>query len=346
MKNRQENLGEVVLYKTEDGKAALDVRLDGDTVWLSQKQMSELFDKNVRTVSEHLRNIFREGELKKSSVIRNFRITASDGKTYDTQLHNLDVIISVGYRVKSKRGTQFRIWATQTLKDHLVRGYTLNERRLRERGIEMEQAVQLLSRTLTRHELVTEEGRGVLDVITRYAKSWLLLKEYDDNTLSVPERRRPARVAIDYARARENINMLKARLVEKGEASSLFGQERTEQLVGILGAIEQTFDGDPLYPSIEEKAAHLLYFVIKDHPFADGNKRIGSFLFILFLRENGYLEDANGVPKINDNALVALALLTAESEPRNKELMIRLIMNLIATNATDSVDLIREDRSR
>jgi prophage maintenance system killer protein len=330
MNNRRNDLGEVVLYKTEDGKAALDVTLEGDTVWLSQKQMGELFDKNVRTVSEHLRNIFKEGELKKSSVIRNFRITAADGKTYDTQLYNLDVIISVGYRVKSKRGTQFRIWATQTLKDHLVRGYTLNERRLRERGIEMEQAAQLLSRTLTRHELVTEEGRGVLDVITRYAKSWLLLKEYDDNTLSVPERRRPARVAIDYARARENINTLKARLMEKGEASNLFGQERTEQLIGILGAIEQTFGGDPLYPSIEEKAAHLLYFVIKDHPFADGNKRIGSFLFILFLRENGYLEDANGMPKINDNALVALALLTAESEPRNKELMIRLIMNLLA----------------
>jgi len=330
MKNRPDNLGEVVLYKTEDGKTALDVRLEGDTVWLSQKQMSELFDKNVRTVSEHLRNIFREGELKKSSVIRNFRITASDGKTYDTQLYNLDVIISVGYRVKSKRGTQFRIWTTQTLKDHLVRGYTLNERRLHERGIEMKQAVQLLSRTLTRHDLVTEEGRGVLDVITRYAKSWHLLKEYDENNLSVPERRRPARVVINHARARENIGMLKARLVEKDEASNLFGQERTDQLIGILGSIEQTLGGEPLYPSIEEKAAHLLYFVIKDHPFADGNKRIGSFLFILFLRENGYLDDANGIPKINDNALVALALLTAESEPRNKDLMIRLIMNLLS----------------
>ncbi len=329
MKNRQENLGEVILYKTEDGKTALDVRLDGDTVWLSQKEMGELFDKNVRTVSEHLKNIFKERELKKSSVIRNFRITAADGKTYDTQMYNLDAILSVGYRVNSKRGTQFRIWATQTLKDHLVRGYTLNERRLRERGIEMEQAVQLLSRTLTRHDLVTDEGRGVLDVIARYAKSWRLLNEYDEDKLSIPERRRPARVAVDCTRARENIKLLKTRLVEKGEASNLFGQERTEQLVGILGAIEQTFGGEPLYPSIEEKAAHLLYFVIKDHPFADGNKRIGSFLFILFLRENGYLEDATGATKINDNALVALALLTAESEPRNKELMIRLIMNLL-----------------
>ncbi len=327
MKNRQDNLGEVVLYKTEDGKAAIDVRLAGETVWLTQAQMAKLFERDQSVISRHVNNVFKEKELGQKSNMQKMHIAKSDKPVV---LYSLDMIISVGYRVNSKRGTQFRIWATQTLKDHLVRGYTLNERRLRERGIEMEQAVQLLSRTLTRHELVTEEGRGVLDVITRYAKSWLLLKEYDDNTLSVPERRRPARVAIDYARARENINILKARLVEKGEASNLFGQERTEQLVGILGAIEQTFGGDPLYPSIEEKAAHLLYFVIKDHPFADGNKRIGSFLFILFLRENGYLEDANGVPKINDNALVALALLTAESEPRNKDLMIRLIMNLLA----------------
>jgi len=151
MNNRQNNLGEVVLYKTEDGKAALDVHLHEETVWLTQKQMGELFDKNVRTVSEHIRNIFKEGELKKSSVIRKFRITASDGKSYDTQFYNLDAILSVGYRVNSKRGTQFRIWATQTLKDHLIRGYTLNERRLRERGIEMQQAVQLLSCTLARH---------------------------------------------------------------------------------------------------------------------------------------------------------------------------------------------------
>ena len=330
MNNRQNDLGEVVLYKTEDGKTALDVRLEGDTVWLTQAQMAKLFNNTKQNISLHTRNIFRERELTEKAVVKESLTTAPDGKKYRTKYFNLDVIISVGYRVKSKRGTQFRIWATQTLKDHLIRGYTLNERRLRERGIEMEQAVQLLSRTLTRHNLVKEEGRGVLEVITRYAKTWLLLKEYDEDKLSIPERRRPARAAIDYAQARENINMLKARLVEKGEASNLFGQERTEQLVGILGAIEQTFGGDPLYPSIEEKAAHLLYFVIKDHPFADGNKRIGSFLFILFLRENGYLEDAAGVPKINDNALVALALLTAESEPRNKELMIRLIMNLLA----------------
>ncbi|MEO6665658.1 MAG: Fic family protein, partial [Nitrospiria bacterium] len=221
--------------------------------------------------------------------------------------------------------------ATRTLKDHLIQGYTLNERRLREKGLaEAEQAVALLSRTLTQHNLVSDEGRGVLDVITRYAKSWLLLKEYDEHKLAIPEHRKPARTAFDYARARRAIDTLKARLTENGEATDLFGQERGQQLAGLLGSIEQTFGGEPLYPSIGEKAAHLLYFVIKDHPFSDGNKRIGSFLFILFLRENGYLQDAAGALKINDNALVALALLTAGSEPANKDLMIRLIMNLLA----------------
>ncbi len=335
MNNRQNDLGEVVLYKTEDGKTALDVRLAGETVWLTQAQIANLFGVNVPAVSKHIKNIFSARELTPKATVSKMEIVRTEGKrsvSRNVEVYNLDMIISVGYRVNSARATRFRVWATQTLKDHLIRGYTLNERRLRERGIEMEQAVQLLSRTLTQHNLVKEEGRGVLEVITRYAKTWLLLKEYDEDKLSIPERRRPARIAVDYTRARENISTLKARLMEKGEASGLFGQERGDQLAGILGSIEQTFDGAPLYPSIEEKAAHLLYFVIKDHPFSDGNKRIGSFLFILFLRENGYLEDATGAPKINDNALVALALLTAESEPRNKELMIRLIMNLLAEN--------------
>ena len=320
MNNRQNDLGEVVLYKTEDCKTALDVRLAGGTVWLTQAQIASLFGVNIPAVSKHVKNIFSSRELTPKATVSKMEIVRTEGKRRvkrDVEVYSLDMIISVGYRVNSTRATRFRVWATQTLKDHLIRGYTLNERRLRERGIEMEQAVQLLSRMLTRHNLVKEEGRGVLEVITRYAKTWLLLKEYDEDKLSIPDRRRPARIAVDYTQARENISTLKARLVEKGEASGLFGQERGDQLAGILGSIEQTFDGVSLYPSIEEKAAHLLYFVIKDHPFSDGNKRIGSFLFILFLRENGYLEDATGVPKINDNALVALALLTAESEPRN-----------------------------
>lgn len=323
-----EDRGDVVMYRTEDGRTALDVRLAGETVWLTQAQLVDLFGRERSVITKHIRNVFAEGELKERGNVQKMHIANSDKPV---AFYSLDVIISVGYRVKSKRGTRFRIWATQTLKDHLIRGYTLNERRLREKGLsEAEQAIQLLSRTLTRHGLVNEEGRGVLDVISRYAKSWLLLKEYDEERLAIPERRKPVRIALDYPRARAAIDALKARLMERGEATPLFGQERNEQLAGILGSIDQTFDGQPLYASIEEKAAHLLYFVIKDHPFADGNKRIGSFLFILFLRENGHLEDTNGQVKINDNALVALALLIAESEPRNKELMIRLVMNLLA----------------
>lgn len=199
-----------------------------------------------------------------------------------------------------------------------------------ERGIEIEQAVQLLSRTLTRHELISEQGRAVLEVVTRYAKSWSLLKQYDDRRLSVPEKRHPSRIALDYKRAKEAIGVLKKELAGKEEASDLFGVEHGQAFAGALGAIEQTFGGKPLYSSIEEKAAHLLYFIIKDHPFTDGNKRIGSFLFIIYLRENGYLEDSSGRVKLNDNALVALALLIAESDPAQKDLMVRLIMNLLA----------------
>jgi len=329
-RTKPDDRGEVILYRTEDGKTALDVRLAGETVWLTLNQMADLFGRDKSVISRHLRNVFQSRELSRKAVVAKNATTAADGKTYQVEYFNLDAILSVGYRVNSKRGTQFRIWATQTLKNHLIRGYTLNERRLREKGLaEAEHAIELLSHTLTRHNLVNEEGRAVLEVVSRYAKSWLLLKEYDEERVPVPERRKPARITLDYARSREAIDALKACLMERGEVTLLFGQERNDQLAGILGSIEQTFDGQPLYASIEEKAAHLLYFVIKDHPFADGNKRIGSFLFILFLRENGHLEDSSGELKINDNALVALALLIAESEPCNKELMIRLVMNLL-----------------
>lgn len=327
-KGQKNDLGEVILYRAEDGKTALDVRLAGETVWLTQAQMVKLFGRDQSVISRHVNNVFKERELDQKSNMQKMHIAKSDKPVV---FYNLDLIISVGYRVKSREGVRFRQWATRTLKDHLIRGYTFNERRLREKGLtEAEQAIQLLSRTLTQRNLVSEEGRGVLDVVSRYAKSWLLLKEYDENRLSIPKRRRPARVALGHPKTREAIAVLKARLAERGEATELFGRERGDQLAGILGSIEQTFDGEPLYPSIEEKAAHLLYFVIKDHPFTDGNKRIGSFLFILFLRENGYLTDASGSAKINDNALVALALLTAESDPSHKDLMVRLIMNLLA----------------
>jgi prophage maintenance system killer protein len=326
--------GQLAFYRMPGTKSGVSVRLEGETVWLTLDQMAALFQRDKSVISRHLRNVYQNGELDRKATVAKNATVQQEGRRRVERLmesYNLDAIISVGYRVNSKRGTQFRIWATRTIRDHLIQGYTLHERRLRERGVaELEQAVQLLSRTLTNQALVSPEGKGVLDIVSGYARSWLLLQQYDENRLGIPEQRHPAKVSISYDQAREAIATLKARLLEGGQASALFGQERGGQLAGILGSIEQSFGGQSLYPSIEEKAAHLLYFVIKDHPFSDGNKRIGSFLFILFLRANGYLNDATGAPRINDNALVALALLTAESQPQNKDLMIRLIVNLLA----------------
>ncbi|MCP4405226.1 MAG: virulence protein RhuM/Fic/DOC family protein [bacterium] len=322
----QENTGDIILYQAEDGTTSLEVHFKDDTVWLSQAQMMELFGKTKQSISLHIRNIFKEGELVEGSVVKDSLTTAADGKKYKVTYYNLDVIISVGYRIKSLRGTQFRIWATTVLRDHLIKGYTFYERRLAEKGlVEMEQALALLSRTLQNHELVTDEGKAVLEVITRYAKSWTLLLQYDEDQLEMPKESNPVKHALDYQQAKGAIATLKAELIKRGEASDLFGQERDGHLQGILGSINQTFDGEDLYPNVEEKAAHLLYFVIKDHPFSDGNKRIGSFLFLIFLRENALLE----LSGINENGLVALALLVAESDPKQKELMVRLILNLL-----------------
>ena len=245
--------------------------------------------------------------------------------------YNLDVIISVGYRVKSQRGTQFRIWATRTLKDHLLHGYTLNEKRLREKGLgEIEQAVGLLTRTLTQHALVTDEGRAVLEVVQQYTRAWRLLLEYDEEKLAdTPAHPLTPSADLSLEAARGAIARLRESLATRGEAGDLFGQERSDQLHGILGAIEQTFGGEPLYPTVQARAAHLLYFVIKDHPFSDGNKRIGTLLFLEYLRRNRILIRPDGHPRLADNAMVALALLVAESEPSQKDLMIRLILNLL-----------------
>jgi prophage maintenance system killer protein len=324
--NMQSDLGEIILYQAPDGKSAIDVHLKDETVWLTQAQMMELFQRDKRTISEHIRNVFKEGELVEAAVVRDFRITASDGKTYRTNVYNLDVVISVGYRVKSQRGTQFRIWASGVLKNHLVRGYTLNQLRLTDKGVaELKQAVALLANTLESHDLISEEGKAVLEMVSRYARTWRLLLEYDEERLPVPETRHEAKAAIRTEAVRQAIAALKKELISRGEATDLFGQERGHCLAGILGAIEQSFGGQDLYPSVEEKAAHLLYFVIKDHPFSDGNKRIGSFLFVLYLKHNGL-----GKGGCFDNrSLVALALLIATSEPAHKDLLVRLIMNLI-----------------
>ena len=298
--------GEIALFQADDGKTWLEVHLDHETVWLTQKQMSELFGKTVPTINEHIKNIFKEGELEEGAVIRNFRITAADGKSYNTAHYNLDIIISVGYRVKSPRGTQFRQWATRVLRDHLVKGYTVNEQRLREETAklrEMRQTVDLLARTLTSQELVNETGRDVLRVIGDYAYALATLDRYDHGTLAIEATTGEALHVIAYEQGIGLVNAL------KGEFDGLFGIEKDQGFKSALGTIYQTFGGRELYPSVEEKAANLLYFVVKNHAFSDGNKRIAAALFIYFLAANGILYRPDGSKRLADNALVALTLL-------------------------------------
>jgi prophage maintenance system killer protein len=317
--------GEVLLYEAPDGEVRVDVRLDHETVWLTQEQMSQLFGRERSVITKHVRNVFREGELDMESNVQNLHIAGSDKPV---RFYNLDVIISVGYRVKSAQGTRFRLWATQVLREHLVRGYTFNHTRLAERGLlEARQTLDLLARTLQNQALVDDTGRAVLELITGYADTWRMLLEYDEDRLALPPGARPSSGVLDYARASHAIADFKRELMARKEATPLFGNPRGEALEGILGSIEQTMFGEALYRSREEKAAHLLYLVIKDHPFSDGNKRIGSFLFML------YLQQENMAHQLNPQALTALALLIAESAPTNKELMIRLIINLLAAQS-------------
>ncbi len=321
----------IVIYQTTDGSMFTEVRLEGETVWLSQKQMADLFGKNIRTISDHIRNVFKEGELNEYSVIRNFRITAADGKDYDTAHYNLDVIISVGYRVKSTQGTQFRIWANRVLKDYLVQGYALNKQRLEAQ----QENIRQLERTLTlfQQNLIEQaslpEARGLVSVIAGYTRTFVLLNQFDSERLPLGDFATGIRYEIQEDEALVGIAALKADLIGRSEASELFGNQKDDSFAGILGNIVQSFGGEFLYPSIEEQASHLLYFVIKNHPFSDGNKRIGAFLFIWFLQRNQHHLKTDGELKINDNALAAIALLVAQSDPAQKQLMIHLIMNLI-----------------
>ena len=324
--------GEIVIYQAKGGKTTLKVKLQQETVWLSQAQLSNLFDKNKRTISEHIRNIFKEGELSENSVVRNFRTTAKDGKSYETNYYNLDVIISVGYRVKSQRGTQFRIWASQVLKDHLIKGYSINEKRLQEQNIrlaELQQTVDLMGRVIRRRELDKTQVAGLLNVITDYSYAMSLLDQYDHQELKIHKTTRKKEFVITYEEARNAIDTLVEQSRKKGHPSQLFGKEKDKSFKGSLGAIYQTFDGKEVYPSVEEKASHLLYFVVKDHSFVDGNKRIGAFLFVWFLDINGILYTRDGKKRIGDNALVALTLVIAESRPKDKDIIIKVIINLI-----------------
>jgi prophage maintenance system killer protein len=319
-------MSDIEIYQADDGQTQLQVQLDQETVWLTLNQMADLFSRDKSVVSRHLHNVFREGELARDSVVAKFATTAADGKTYQVEYFNLDVIISVGYRVKSKQGTRFRQWATQVLRDHIVKGYTVNEQRLREESAklrEMQQTMELLARTLATQELVTNTGKDVLRVITDYAYALTLLDRYDHGTLTIEGTTHQALHVIDYD---EGIGIINAM---KGEFDGLFGNEKDQGFKSALGAIYQTFGGEELYPSVEEKGANLLYFIVKNHAFTDGNKRIAAALFIYFLGKNGVLYRPDGSKRLADNALVALTLLIAESCPDEKETIVKVIVNLI-----------------
>jgi len=333
MKQQEFKKGEIVIYKSRKGPI-LDVRLEEETVWLTQKQMALLFDKGIPTINEHIKNVYKEGELEEEATIRKFRIVQNEGGREverDIDFYNLDVIISVGYRVKSIRGTQFRIWATKTLKEHLVRGYTINEKRLlqaRNQLQELQCAISFLQ-DKSKNKLLAGQEQEILNLLANYSKTLTLLEQYDKEKLSLIKKAKD-RFVLEYETAINVIGKIKIDLISKNEASDLFGQENSDKFKGILGSIYQTFAKKELYPSLEEKAAHLLYFIIKDHPFVDGNKRIASFLFVYFLDKNNFLYRRTGEKKINDNALTTLALLIAMSDPKEKDKLIKIITNLLA----------------
>ena len=327
-------MSDIVIY--EDGAVELGATVENETVWLSQKQMSELFDVKVPAISKHLKNIFQSGELDEKVVISKMETTTLHGavedktQTRSTNFYNLDAIISIGYRVNSQRATQFRIWATKILKQYIIDGYTINKDKLKEKKLdELVQTIQLIKQSFENKELSTVEAKGFVEIITNYAKSWALLQGYDDQTLQDVVEHRESKFILDYDEAQEAIAELKRVLILKGEATQLFGQEKAGEFKGNLLNIYQSFGGVDLLPSMEQKAANLLYYVIKGHAFNDGNKRIGAYLFVLFLHKNGILYKENGEAKINDNALASLALLVATSAPEQKEIIIKLVMNML-----------------
>jgi prophage maintenance system killer protein len=324
-------MSDIIIYK--NGSLELNTTVQDESVWLSQRQMGELFEKSVKTINEHIKNIHKEGELERESTIRKFRIVQKEGSREverEIDFYNLDTIISVGYRVKSPRGTQFRIWANSVLKEYIINGYALNKEKLQARKLdELTQTIQLIKQGLDNRELSVTEAKGFVEIVSDYAKSWALLQGYDEQSLQEVMEHTEQKFILGYDEALEAIVELKSVLMKKGDATVLFGQEKAGEFKGNLLNIYQSFGGVDLLPSTEQKAANLLYYIVKGHPFNDGNKRIGAYLFILFLHKNGILHKESGEPKINDNALAALTLLVATSMPEQKEIIIRLIMNML-----------------
>lgn len=322
----------VIIYENAD--KAIEVRLDadGETLWLTQAQMGRLFDVKAQNVTMHLKNIYAEGELREEATCKEFLQVQSEGgrEVKRTRKHySLDAVISVGYRISSARATQFRIWATRVLREHLTQGWTLNRDRLETNARELEAALALVRKTAQSPDLGLDAGRGLVDIVARYAQTFLLLQNYDEGLLTEP-RAETGGTLPTLDEAREALAGLKADLVQKEQATELFARERGDGLEALLGNLDQSVFGEPAYPTVESKAAHLLYFVVKNHPFSDGNKRSAAYLFVDFLHRNARLLNAAGEPVVNDVGLAALTLLVAESDPANKDTMIRLIMNMLA----------------
>ena len=323
----------IEIYTAEDGQTRIDVRFEQDTVWLSQAQMVELFGRDQSVVSRHIRNAFKDGEIAEKSNMQKMHSAHSDKPV---AFYDLDVIISVGYRIKSAQGVRFRRWATRRLKEYLAQGYTLNQQRFDKNAAELQQALALIQKAAQSPEITAEAGAGLVAIVSRYMQTFLWLQRYDEGLLDEPAGQPGGRL-LSPEEGMHALNQLKQSLIARGEATALFAHPREEGLAGIFGNLDQTVFGEPAYPTIESKAAHLLYFVVKNHPFSDGNKRSGAFLFVDFLSRNGRLFDANGNTVINDTGLAALTLLVAESDPKQKDTLIRLIMHMLTSTGDFSI---------
>lgn len=328
------NNSQLVIYQTPQGDTRIDVRVKGETIWLTQRQIAELFGTKVPAISKHLKNIFASGELQKDMVISKMETTTRHGaiagktQTTETSFYNLDAILSVGYRVNSKNATAFRIWANQVLKQYLLQGYAINERVAAQKYDELSQLVKVLGRTIQNQEKLTEDSRSLLDVVVDYTYALDTLDRYDYQELKIEDTTGKEAFHATYENAMEVIRELH----EKFGGGTLFGNEKDDSFKSSIGQIYQTFGGVDLYPSVEEKAAMLLYLVTKNHSFSDGNKRIAATLFLWFLNGNGILYNEDGTKRIADNTLVALTLMIAESRTEEKDTMVKVIVNLINKN--------------
>lgn len=325
------NNSEIQIFTSKDGKTEIQVTLENETVWLNQYQLESLFQTNRTSINRHISNIYKTEELDKESTCAKFTQVQKEGNREikrQIQYYNLDVIISVGYRVNSKRGTEFRIWANKILKEYLIKGFSINELRLKKQNEqlkELQKSVKLIGEAINQKVLSTDERIGLLAIISDYAYALDILDQYDNNTLKITETTEKKSVQITYEEAIGQIEFVK----RKYGNSDLFGKEKDKSFRSSVSTIYQTFDGKDLYPGIEEKAANLLYLITKNHSFADGNKRIAAFLFLYFLDKNGILYNENGNKRIADNALVAITLMIAISKPEDKDIIVRIIVNLI-----------------